>query len=270
MNLPKLTDATLQIEQRVALLTLQRDDVRNALTGTALADDIIAAARWANRFEEVSVLVLTGAGKAFSAGGNIRQMKNRQGIFAGSCHQIEHSYRYGIQQIPRALDSVEVPIIAAVNGPAIGAGFDLANMCDLRIASKQARFGETFVTLGLVPGDGGAWLLQRAVGCQRAFELALTGRVLDADEALAIGLVLEVVEPDQLLNHALALAQAIAAHPPLAVRQTKRLLKLARHQALAEHLDFCAALQAMCHHTQDHTEALAAFMEKRHGRYTGQ
>lgn len=160
-------------------------------------------------------------------------------------------------------------MIAAVNGPAVGAGFDLANMCDLRIGSTAAQFGETFVNLGIIPGDGGAWFLQRLLGYQRAAELTLTGRMINAEEAKQLGILLEVTAPDQLLPRAKEIAGRIAAKSPLAVRYAKRLLKLSQKQNLEEHLDVCSAFQAICHKTEDHAEALAAFFEKRPGRFQG-
>lgn len=269
MSLPQLTDASLERKGRVALLTLERDDVRNALTGTDLVDDILAAVDWCNRNSGVSVLVLTGAGKAFSAGGNVKEMRERQGLFAGSALEIQDQYRRGIQRLPLALHACETPLIAAVNGPAIGAGCDLACMCDLRLGSTAARFGETFINLGIVPGDGGAWFLQRLLGYQRAAELLLTGRLVDAGEAKAIGLLLEVFDPEQLLDRALELAEQIAAKPPQAARLTKRLLKLGQRQELPEFLDLCAALQGMLHRTDDHLEAVSAFLDQRPPAFRG-
>ena len=142
-------------------------------------------------------------------------------------------------------------------------------MCDLRIASSDALFGETFINLGIIPGDGGAWFLQRLTGYQRAAELTLTGRLVKADEALELGLVLEVTAPDYLLTRATDLAAKIAAKPPQTVRLTKRLLKLAQRQELPDFLDLCACFQGMCHNTEDHVEAVKAFLEKREGNYFG-
>jgi enoyl-CoA hydratase/carnithine racemase len=269
MNLPEMTDAQLDIEERIAVLTLNRDDLRNALTGTSLVDDIVNAVTWVNACEEVSVMILTGAGSAFSAGGNIKEMRDRQGIFAGSVEEIEANYRQGIQRMTQAMDGAGVPLIAAVNGPAIGAGFDLACMCDLRLASSNAVVGETFVNLGIIPGDGGAWYLQRLVGYQRAAELTLTGRLVKAEEALAMGLFLEIVTPEQLMPRARALASQIASKPPLATRLTKRLLRMARSHELDDVLNASAAFQGRLHHTEDHKEAITAFLEKRSGRYHG-
>ena len=260
--LPVLNDARLQLENRVATLTLDRDDVRNALTGTALIEDILAVAQWVNRSEDVSALIITGAGAAFSSGGNVKDMAERGGDFAGNVAEVAARYRAGIQRIPLALQDVEVPIIAAVNGPAIGAGFDLANMADLRIASEKAKFGETFLNLGIIPGDGGAWFMQRQIGYQRAFELTLSGRIIDATEALALGVVLDVVAPDQLLPRARQIADRFAAQPPKALRLTKRLMKMAQRMELKDFLDLCAVFQGMCHNEPEHLEAVQRFLAK--------
>lgn len=269
MVVPKLSESLLEVEGRVAVLTFQRDDVRNALTGTALVDDLLQAVKWADGEKGVSALIITGDGAAFSSGGNVKEMQERSGTFAGSAIEIQEQYRRGIQQIPLALHRAEIPLIAAVNGPAIGAGFDLACMCDLRIASSRALLGETFVNLGIIPGDGGAWFLQRLVGYQRAAELTLTGRLVKAEEALQLGLFLEVVAPENLMTQARELAGRIAAKPPQAVRLTKRLMKLAQRSELPDFLETCASFQALAHHTADHQEAVSAFLEKRDGRYSG-
>ena len=266
-SLPALKDAALELDGRVAVLTFKRDDMRNALTGTGLVDDICATLAWANAAMEVSVLVLTGAGAAFSAGGNIKTMRSRSA--SSSTEELERYYRHGVQRIPRAMQMIEIPVIAAVNGPAIGAGFDLVNMCDIRIGSTAAQFGETFVNLGIMAGDGGGWYLQRVVGAQRAAELTFTGRIVKAEEARALGVLLEVTAPKQLLPRAREIAVQIAAKPPLAVRYAKRTLRLAQHQGLEEHLESCASFQAALQKTEDHLEALAAFFEKRSGNFKG-
>ncbi|AWI79335.1 MAG: enoyl-CoA hydratase [Betaproteobacteria bacterium HGW-Betaproteobacteria-13] len=262
MNLPQLTDALLDVSNRVATLTLNRHDVRNALTGTGLIEDIIKVAEWINRCDEVSVLVITGAGSAFSSGGNVKDMADRGGDFAGDVAEVATRYRRGIQRIPLALQQVEVPIIAAVNGPAIGAGFDLANMADIRIGSEKAKFGETFLNLGIIPGDGGAWFMQRLIGYQRAFELTLSGRIVGAAEAKEIGIVLDVVAPDELMTRAGEIAARFAAQPPKAVRLTKRLMKMAQRMELKDFLDLSAAFQGMCHNEPEHLDAVRKMLEK--------
>lgn len=260
-QIPKLVDATLTVENRVALFTMNRHDLRNALTGSNLIDDIVNTAEWVNRANDVSVLVITGAGSAFSAGGNIRDMAERGGDFAGDVAECSDRYRKGIQRIPLAMQDIEVPIIAAVNGPAIGAGFDLANMADIRIASDRAKFGETFLNLGIIPGDGGAWLMQRLIGYQRAFELTLTGRVIDAHEAQKLGIVMEVTSADDLLATTMKLAQHIAQQPPKATRLTKRLMKMAQRMELKDFLDVCAVFQGMCHNEPEHLDAVNRMLE---------
>ncbi len=262
-------ESSLTFDGGVAVLTLERNDVRNALTGTGLLDDIINTLDWVNANTDVSVLVLTGDGKAFSAGGNIKDMQDRSGSFAGNVGEVEARYRDGIQAIPLAMHNADVPIIAAVNGPAIGAGCDLACMCDLRIGSTSALFGETFVNLGIIPGDGGAWFIQRLIGYQRAAEMAFTGRLVDAAEAQEIGLLLEVTEPDALIDRTLEMAQSIAAKPPQALRYAKRLMKKAQRMELPDFLDLCAVWQGVCHNTEDHVEAVSAFVEKRQPEYKG-
>ncbi|NOY14210.1 MAG: enoyl-CoA hydratase [Deltaproteobacteria bacterium] len=268
-DLPQLTDATLNLQERVAELTFARDDVRNALTGTALIEDILAALDWCNRTPEVSVLIMTGSGTAFSAGGNVKQMRDREDLFSGSVLQIQDQYRRGIQQLPLAMQKSEIPLIAAINGPAIGAGMDLACMCDLRIGSTRTLLGETFINLGIVSGDGGTWFLPRLIGYQRAAELLFTGRLVKAEEALQLGLLLEIVAPDRLLVRARELAAQIAAKPPHAVRLNKRLLTLGQRQQLPDFLDQCAAFQGMSHHQADHLEAVNAFLEKRPATFDG-
>lgn len=268
-SLPQLHDALLQLDGRVATLTLNRDDVRNELTGTRLVDDIEAVARWVNANEAVSALIVTGAGKAFSAGGNVKHMLGREGTFGGDVYAVQKQYREGIQRIPLAMHRLEVPVIAAINGAAIGAGFDLACMCDIRLAASEAVMGETFVNMGIIPGDGGAWFLQRLIGYQRAAELTFSGRVFGAAEAQAMGIVLEVVDGAALMARARALAAGFAAKPPQALRMSKRLMKSAQRQELADFLDQCAVLQGVCHNTADHLEAVGAFLDKRAPQYSG-
>jgi 2-(1,2-epoxy-1,2-dihydrophenyl)acetyl-CoA isomerase len=261
----------IQLEQRghVALLTLNRPDTRNALSGEAMFAAFEQTFAALNADLNVRVAILTGAGSAFCSGGNVAEMRDRSGMFAGSPEEIAQRYREGIQRIPRAFEALQVPIIAAVNGPAIGAGNDLACMCDLRIASSTARFAESFVKVGIVPGDGGCWLLPRVIGHARAAEMALTGDAIDAEEALRFGLVSRVVAPEALLDEAFRLAGRIAANPPQVLRWTRQLLQQARTGTLDEALNAAGRLQGQAHHTADHAEAVAAFFEKRAPRFTG-
>ncbi|RRS03782.1 crotonase/enoyl-CoA hydratase family protein [Aquabacterium soli] len=259
------------IERRghVALLTLNRPATRNALDGEELFAAFETVFARLNEDLDIRAAVLTGAGTAFCSGGNVAEMRDRQGMFGGSPEQIVANYRAGIQRIPRAFQTLHVPIIAAVNGPAMGAGNDLACMCDIRIASSNARFAESFVKVGIVPGDGGCWFLPRIVGLGKASELAFTGDTIDADEALRIGLVTRVAPPESLLDEAFALAHRIAANPPQVLRWTKQLLQQARDASLDEALDQAGQFQGLAHHTADHTEAVASFFEKRPAVFSG-
>lgn len=253
----------------VAVVTMNRPDERNALTEEHQMLEFVELCARVRRDRSVKALVLTGAGSAFSAGGNLKNMRDKKGFSAGSPADIRDAYRNGIQQIPLALYELDVPTIAAVNGPAIGAGMDLTCMCDIRIASEEAKFAESFVKLGIIPGDGGAWLLPRIVGLSRASELAFTGDVIDAQQALAWNLVSRVVPPTELMDTALSLAARITEHPSHGLRMTKRLMREAIHCRLDTILEMSAVMQAVCHKTDDHREAVDAFLEKRTPKYLG-
>ena len=247
----------------IAVVTLNRPDERNAISDHEQIREITEFCFNATRDMSIRAIVLTGAGKSFCAGGNIKNMQSKTGMFGGSPFGIRNGYREGIQLIPAALTELEVPIIAAINGAAIGAGLDLTCMCDIRIASDKALFGETFVKLGIVPGDGGAWFLPRIIGMSRASQMTLTGEVIDAAKALEYGLVSEVVAPENLLDRAKEIAHTIAGNPGPAVRMAKRLLREGQDMKLGPLLELSAAYQALAHHTEDHTEAVNAFIEKR-------
>ena len=256
-----------KMHNHVLVLTMSNPDTRNALTGVEQFGDIEAACAEANADIAVRAVILTGEGSAFCAGGNVKDMRDRKGLFAGEPFDQAEAYRKGIQRIPRAIRSLNVPIIAAVNGPAVGAGCDLATMCDIRIGSTKAMFAESFVKLGIIPGDGGAWFLPRAVGYSNACKMAFTGDPVKSAEALRMGLLSEVVEPEQLLSRCLEIAGSIAANPPHAVRLSKQLMRASEKASLDELLDMSAAFQAVCHGEPDHAEAVNAFFEKRQGDY---
>jgi enoyl-CoA hydratase/carnithine racemase len=247
----------------IVTLTLNRPEIRNAISDDDMISTIVDAIHALNADRDARVAILTGAGSAFSSGGNVKKMREGGGMFAGSAYDIRYGYLRGIQRIPMAMYELEIPIIAAVNGPAIGAGCDLTCMCDIRIAGKSARFAESFVKLGIIPGDGGAWFLPRVVGMSKASEMAFTGDMIDADEALACGLVSKVVPDDKLMDEAMALAKRIAANPPHALRMGKRLLREGERTSLQTLLDMSASLQALAHKTEDHAEAISAFLDKR-------
>jgi len=262
----------LKIERdgHVVTLTLNRPEKRNAISTAEECAEVADACRALNRDDRVRVVIVTGEGSSFCAGGDLKGMRDRTGITGGhSGAEIRESYRRGIQMIPLALYEMDIPTIAAVNGPAIGAGLDLACMCDIRIASEAARFAESFVKVGIVPGDGGAYLLPKVVGMPKALEMSLTGDPLNPAEALACGLVNKVVPPGELMQAAHAMAERIAVNPPQAVRLTKRLLRESQHMRLSTLLEMSAAYQALAHGTRDHREAVDSMLEKRVPHFEG-
>ncbi|MBH61005.1 MAG: enoyl-CoA hydratase [Alphaproteobacteria bacterium] len=263
-----MTDAvTYEQDGSVVTLTLNRPETRNAITEDVY-EAIISHCDNINTDLSVRCIILTGAGKGFSSGGNVKDMRDRTSLFGGTAGEIRSAYRDGIQRFPLALYRLEVPIIAAVNGAAIGAGFDIAMMCDMRIASTQASFAEVFVKLGIIPGDGGAWFLPRAIGMARAAEMAFTGDRLDAETALEWGLVSRVVKPEDLMDEARALADRVAANPPEALRMTKRLIREGQRVDLETLLELSCGMQAIAHHTSNHREAVDAMFEKRDPKFT--
>jgi enoyl-CoA hydratase/carnithine racemase len=258
-----------EFQDHTVTLTLNRPETRNPISEPEMIEAFEEAIERINQDTEVRAVILTGAGSAFSSGGNVKHMRDRTGMFGGTPAQIRQGYRHGIQRIPKAMATLEVPAIAAVNGPAIGAGCDLTCMCDMRIASERAVFAESFVKVGIIPGDGGAWLLPRAVGMARASEMAFTGDAIDAQTALQWGLVSQVVAPEALMDAARQLASRIVCNPPDVLRMTKRLLREGQQQSLDALLELSASMQALAHHTRDHEEAVVALLEKRQGKFEG-
>ncbi|WP_322039570.1 crotonase/enoyl-CoA hydratase family protein [Burkholderia diffusa] len=247
----------------ILTVTMNRPETRNAISDTDAIDELVACCDEANRDESIRVLVLTGAGAVFSSGGNVKAMRALAESDLHDLAAIRTRYRRGIQRLAHAFQQLEVPAIAAINGPAIGAGTDLACMCDIRIAADSARFAESFIALGLVPGDGGAWFLPQIVGTAVAAEMSFTGDAVDAQTALRHGLVSRVVSDGELLAHAHALAARIARHPGTALRLTKRLLREGRHASLDTLLDLSASYQAFAHATPEHRAAVEALFAAR-------
>lgn len=248
----------------VGVLTLQRPDNRNSMT-PELLDAFCAAVAEAQADAELRVLVVTGSGSCFSAGADFRSQIQR----ADTVTRLPHEQSYAMYQPFLRLLDLEVPIIGALNGHAVGGGFGLALLCDLRIGSESARYGANFVRIGLSPGMAISYLLPRVVGTQRATEMLLTGRLLGGIEAHAAGLLLEARPAAAVLPRAMELAATIAANAPLAVRATRRMLAeglgwdpraAARREAYA---------QAETVATLDAREGMAALLEKRDPAFLG-
>jgi len=259
-----MADVQYETDDALATITLDRPKARNAYSD-AMVDELVEALDRAEQDNDVRVVILTGAGSTFAAGGDLKAMKEQRGMFSGDAVELRDQYRRGIQRVPRRFDAFEKPVVAAVNGPAIGAGLDLSLMCDLRIASDEAVFGSTFARVGVIPGDGGAYLLTRVVGFAKAAELILTAKVIDADEALDIGLVNDVVAADRVLAEARDVAENIAALPPKAVRLAKAALYRSVDEDLDTSLHLAAALQGAVQRTDEHIEAVTAVL----GRLSG-
>lgn len=254
----------------VVTLTINRPDARNPLGEDGDGDLFADACARINQDRDVRCAILTGAGKAFSAGGNLKSMKERSGTFAGVGVHIRERYRNGIHRIIKSLWNLEVPLIAAVNGAAIGLGNDVACLADIRVAANTAVFGATFLKIGLVPGDGGAWILPRTIGLSRAAELFFTGDTISADVALQWGLVSKVVPPDWLMGDVQALAARICRQPPDVLRMTKKLLREGQGVSFDTIMEMSAAMQSLAHLTSDHGEAVTAFFDKRAGDFKGE
>jgi enoyl-CoA hydratase/carnithine racemase len=260
----------LEIGAQDGIVTIRLNDParRNALS-PQMVDELVAALERLAVDAEARCVILTGAGPVFSAGGDPKRML-APGLYQDMDDaELRAFYRNGIQRLPKALDALPIPLIAAVNGAAIGAGCDLACFCDLRIAAEEASFASSFVKLGLVPGDGGAWILPRVVGAANAAQMMLTGAAVDAAAALRMGLVSAVTPAAELMDAAQRLARQILANPPHAVRLAKQLIAECATLDLDAALARSAELQATCHKTHDHREAVLAFLEKRPAKYLG-
>jgi len=244
-----------QADGPLATITLDRPDARNAYS-EQMCEQLVAAFDRASADAAVRCAILTGAGKAFHAGGDIKAMKERSGMFAGEPVELRERYVRGIQSVPRRIAEFEKPLLAAINGAAIGAGLDLACMCDLRLAADDAKLGSTFVKVGLVPGDGGAFFLARTIGFPRALELMLTGRLVQGQEALALGLVHEIVPGDRLLERTRELAAQIAALPKAAVQLTKRAAYRSWPGDQAAALELAATYQGIVQNLPEHRAVL--------------
>ena len=212
---------------------------------------------------DVRCCVLTGEGRAFSAGGDVKAMKRRDGLFSGSKDEIEQAYVETVHRIVKAFWRFELPLIAAVNGPAVGLGCDVACLADLRLISEKGRFGMSFLKIGLIAGDGGSWLMPRIVGLARATEMIFTAGIYDADTAVEWGWASRKVAAEDLLSSAMELAAEIAKQPPLALRSAKRLLRAGQNNDYETVMAMSAQEQAILHETEDHMEGVTALLEKR-------
>lgn len=259
------------VDAGVATITLNRPERLNAFDDQML-DEWRDAIERADRDHEVRVIVITGAGRGFCSGMNVAEEASGAGGLLQSGSTVtnrRHSLRNRVHPIPRALIQLEKPYIAAVNGPAVGAGMDMASMADIRFGSTTARFGMAYVRMGLVPGDGGCYTLPRIVGTAKALELIWSGRLFPADEALEMGYLSAVYEPDQLMPKTLEFARQIAKGPANAVQLAKKLVYRSQDISFDQHLDMAQMAMFITQSTEDAKEGPKAFIEKREPEFKG-
>lgn len=268
MSYQSRTQLKIHQEQNLLWISLDHAETSNSIS-YEMIESLVSTLSAAEMDSTVRVVILTGEGKNFCSGGNIHNMQTRSEMFAGESNELRMRYENGIQRISRAMEAFSKPIIAMVNGAAAGAGCDLACMCDLRVGTKETKFLESFARLGLVPGDGGTFFLQRVVGFARAMEMTLTARVVEGDEAFRFGLLNRLVDVALLGDETKKLAQHMADLAPVALQMSKKALKIAYLHDLNTSLDLLSAYQGIAQRTKDHEEALSAAHAKRPAKFLG-
>lgn len=263
-----MADLLFDIHEKVATITLNRPDKKNTFT-PAMIDAWVDALRESQASDKVNAIVQTSAGDSYCAGGDVARMKANADAGEETAYQQKEFIWAGVNRVPFELARVDKPYLVAVNGVAAGAGMDMALLGDMIFAARSARFGETYVRVGLIPGDGGGWLLPRLIGYPRAMEMLLLGDFIDAGEAERIGMVNRVLPDDELQAYTHAIAARLAAGPSLAIRYTKRLTYQARDMDFITHLDQVTSHIPVMKSTADHKEAIAAFAERRKPAFTG-
>jgi enoyl-CoA hydratase/carnithine racemase len=266
MSYSNLTEVNINLDGHKLWVSLNRPTSSNAFTLTMI-DELITTLQIADEDNDVRCIIITGEGKHFCAGGDIKNMLARKEMFEGEANELRQKYRKGIQRIPKAMDELTTPVIAMVNGAAIGAGLDIACMSDIRIASTNAKFGETFTKIGLIPGDGGTYFLQRIVGFSKAMELTLTAEVINATEAKSIGLVSSICTLEELKDKTNLIADKIISNAPIATQMAKRAIKHAYRSDLSSNLELLSAYQGITQRTSDHFEALECAQNKTLGNF---
>jgi len=252
-------------EDGVGLVTLNRPHLLNAFS-IKMQEEWVAAVEEAKYDDEVRVLVVTGAGRGFCSGADVKSLARREELPVGMRRNVE---RLTVQRLPRALESLDKPYIAAVNGPAVGGGFDVATMADIRIASDRALFSINHLRIALLSADGGYYFLTRVLGLPKTLELVLTRRLFDAQEALALGYVSKVVPHDELMSVTMNMARDLAKGAPVAMQTAKRLIYRCLDQTLDEHLEDMEAAMTIVRGTEDALEGPRAWAEKRVPNFKG-
>jgi 2-(1,2-epoxy-1,2-dihydrophenyl)acetyl-CoA isomerase len=253
-----------EVKDRIATITLNRPDKLNAFTRpmiNAWAESLAEA----QRDDNVNVIVVTGSGRAFCSGGDVGRMREGE----PSAMDGKNGLWEGVHKVPKTLETVDKPVIAMVNGLAVGAGMGMCVMCDVRVAAQSARFSTGYVRVGLVPGDGDTYFLPRLVGAARALELLWTADFIEAPEAHRLGIVNRVVPDAELKDATYAFARQIAEGPQIPIRMIKRLVYQSLRLDLRTHLDLVSSHMSIVRQTTDHAEGVAAFKEKRPPKFQG-
>lgn len=258
-----MADLEYSIADGIGTIVLNRPHRKNAFTLDML-DQWADALRSARTDPDVRVVLVTGADGSFCAGVDLDDFAQ-----ITSTLDRQHVLHHRVHRVAAATAELDKPLIAAIDGVAVGAGMDMALVCDIRLASTRARFSEAYVRVGLIPGDGGAHLLPRIVGQARALELLWTGRFVEAQEALDLGIVLSLHTPEQLADGANDLCRRLAAGPPVAISAIKRLVRNGERVDFMTSLSMVAAEQAVVQSTRDSAEAVTAFRERRTPTFTG-
>ncbi|GMV85681.1 MAG: enoyl-CoA hydratase [Dehalococcoidia bacterium] len=259
------------VEDGVATITLNKPERLNAFDNQMLAEWVDAIHR-ADQDRGVGAIILTGAGRGFCSGMNVAAQAGGSGVLRSEASVAgrRHSLRDSVHPIPRALIQLEKPYVAAINGAAAGAGMDMATMADIRFAASTARMGMSYVRMGLFPGDGGTYTLPRVVGTQRALDLIWTGRMITAQEALEMGYLMAVYEPDELMPRVREYARQLAKGPGVAIQLSKKLVYRSANISFDEHLDFAQMAMFIAQSTEDAREGPRAFVERREPQFKGE
>jgi enoyl-CoA hydratase/carnithine racemase len=260
-----MSDLLYDVKDKIATITLNRPDKLNAFTGEMI-DGWAQSLASAQADDAVNVVVVTGTGRAFCSGGDVGRMRE-----GGTPSPLDgkNTLWEGIHRVPKTLEAMDKPVIAMVNGLAVGAGMGMSMMCDVRIAAASARFSTGYVRVGLVPGDGDTYFLPRLVGAAKALELLWTADFIEAAEAHRLGIVQRVVPDAELKDATYQFARQVADGPQIPIRMIKRLVYQSLKLDLRTHLDLVSSHMSIVRQTADHAEGVAAFKEKRPAKFQG-
>src|SRR2546425_4604035 len=261
-------DLVYEVDSHIATITLNRPDRLNAISGPML-ESFSRALRDADADRDARVIVITGAGRGFCAGLDLKDLVAGTGIGSNGANSLATQKFDLAGSPPVVLHTTDKPVICALNGPAAGYGMDLALGCDIRIASTEAKLAAVFTKRGILPESGGAWLLPRLIGWEKAAETAFAARPLSGREALEAGLVSQVLDPDQLMPTTRQLAAEIAANAPLAVQATKRMMRLGLEETFEANVHHVFLQLLPLFGSKDFREGVQAFVEKREPQFQG-